>query len=251
MIPETSDHGISGRCERSDSNGGLLMTHGQAGKEQWRYASVLVAVGAAMLGIGLLLGPTPSDDPAQAMRDIDSFSGRYIVTNAVDLVGILGMASGLIALGHVQFVAGGGASALVAAAANTAGAVLIALTLVLQSTVDPAVAEQFVAASGDESAALLSIGRTVMDIDGAVFGLGFLLQMLGIAGVALTFLRGAGPRLNRPFLFVGGVLALGASTTGIAALFEDTFGDVEALLGLIALLWLVALSVLLLRTDAR
>lgn len=39
----------------------------------------------------------------------------------------------------------------------------------------------------------------------------------------------------------------GASTMGIGALFEDALGQVEAMLGLGALLWLVGLSALVVR----
>jgi hypothetical protein len=198
-----------------------------------------------------LLGPTPSDDAAQALRDVDGFRSRYIITNAIDLVGVLIMAAGLIAMARLQLREGGGSSALVAGAANAAGAVLIALTLVMQSTLDPAVAERFVEAAGGEQAAQLAVGEAVFELGGAVFGTGFLLQMLGIAVVALVFLGGAGPHVNRAFLVAGALLASIASTMGIAALFDPVFGDVEALLGLAALVWLVALSVLLFRADVR
>ncbi|MDP1602964.1 MAG: hypothetical protein Q8M03_06825, partial [Legionella sp.] len=199
--------------------------------------------------VGLLLGPTPSDDAAQALRDIDGFRARYIATNAIDLVGVLLLASGLIALGRLQLLAGGGAAAIIGGSANAAGGALIALTLVLQSTVEPAVAERFVAASTEGQAAALAVGEAVIEVSGAVFGTAFLLQMLGIALVAITFLVGSGPRINRPFLIVGALLALGASTMGIGALFEDTLGRVEALLGLVALLWLVVLAALVARAP--
>lgn len=215
----------------------------------WQVAAFLTALGAVVLGAGLLLGPTPSDDPAQALRDIDGFRARYIATNAIDLVGVLLLAAGLIALGRLQLQAGGGATAAVGAAANAAGGALIALTLVLQSTLDPAVAERFVAASAADQAAVLAAGQAALEVSGAVFGTAFLLQMLGIALLAITFIIGAGPRLNRPFLAVGALIALGASTMGIGALFEDALGQVEAMLGLVALLWLVVLSALVARAP--
>lgn len=217
----------------------------------WRGASLLVAVGAIVLGIGLLLGPTPSNDSAQALRDIDEFHTRYVVTNAIGLVGILIMGAGLVTLARLQMSDHGGATALIGGVANASGAVLIALTVVLQSTVDPAAAQRFVVAAPPDQAAMLAIGETVTEFGGAVFGVGFLLQMIGIALVAVTFLTGVGPRLNRVFLMVGALLAVGASTMGIGALFEDVMGDIEALLGLIALAWLIGLCALLERSRTH
>ena len=227
------------------------MSHRSIEVRPWRAPAVLTAAGAIVLGVGLLLGPTPSNDAAEALRDIHGFREQYVATNAVDLVGILLMNFGLIALARRQVQAGGDLHALVGGVANAAGGTLIALTVVIQSTVDPAVAERFVEASGATQATVLVVGETVFEIGGAVFGVGFLLQMLGIALVAATFLTGVGPRLNRAYLAVGTLLAAVASTMGIGALFDDVFGDIEALLGLVALLWLVGLSVLLTRLDAR
>lgn len=215
----------------------------------WGRAALVVAVGALVLGTGLLLGPTPGNEPEQALRDIAAFRGKYILTNVIDLVGILIMASGLIAFARLQLVTGGGALAVVGGAANVSGGALIVLTLVLQSTVEPTVAERFAHAGAADRPYWLALGETVITIDGAVFGTAFLLQMAGIALVAVTFLNGAGPRVNRWFLTAGAFLATGASTMGIAALFEDVFGEVEAVLGLLALLWLVVLSILLARTE--
>lgn len=218
-----------------------------------RTAALLVALGAATLAVGLLLGPTPSTDTAEALRDIDGFRDRYVLTNAIDLVGILVMAAGLLALARVQLAVGGGLPALLGGAANALGGGLIALVVVLQSSVDVGVAERFVDADGQAQAAHLAVAEAVFEINGAIFGVGFLLQMLGIALVAATFFLIPAPRLNRPFLIVGALLAGTASVMGIGALFDEIFGRLEALLGLVALVWLIVLSGMLWRRadDAR
>lgn len=212
------------------------------GRPERRIAAILVALGAAVLGAGLLLGPTPSADTAQALRDIDGFRDRYILTNAVDLVGILLMGAGLLALARVQLALGGGLPALLGGVANALGGALIAIVVVLQSTVDTGIAARFVDASEAEQTAHLAVAEAALELDGAIFGVGFLFQMLGIALVAVTFMRLTAPRLNRVLLVVGAVLAGTASLMGLGALFDEAFGRLEALLGLVALAWLIVLS---------
>lgn len=210
-------------------------------------AAILVALGAATLGTGLLLGPTPSADAAQALRDIDGFRTWYVMTNAIDLCGVLLLASGLLAVARAQVAFGGGLLPILGGVGNALGGALIALVVVLQSSVDTGVAGRFVNSSGVEQAMHLAVGRVVIEIDGAIFGVGFLLQMLGIASVALTFMIESGPRFSRGFLLLGVLLAGGASLMGIAAQFEDAFGRIEAVLGLFVLAWLVVLSAILWR----
>ena len=55
----------------------------------WRVPGMLVAIGALVLAAGLLLGPGPGTDTAQALENIEGFRARYVATNAVDLLGAL------------------------------------------------------------------------------------------------------------------------------------------------------------------
>ena len=214
---------------------------------RWQPAGILIAAGAFLLGAGLMLGPGPGTDTAQALENIEGFRTRYVATNAVDLVGVLVMVSGLLVLARLQSLRGGGLLSLLGAVASALGGLMLVLTLVLQSAVDPELAERYVAASGEAREAHLAVAEAVFDIDAVVFGVGFLFTMGGIALLAGAALAGAGPALSRPFLLVGTALAAVASGTALLVPFgaPDDYAVVESILGLIVLVWLVALGTML------
>ena len=54
----------------------------------WRGPGMLVAIGALVLGTGLMLGPTPSADASEALEDIDGFRTLYVVSNDNGSAGI-------------------------------------------------------------------------------------------------------------------------------------------------------------------
>ena len=218
----------------------------------WRVAGVITAVGALVLVTGLMLGPTPDEELAEALRDIDSFRTRYVATNLIDFVGAAIMFVGLLVLVRLQMrTIGGSLLALLGGVGVTVGGALFLLVLIVESAVHPEIAARFVEASGTEQQAHLAAGQAMLDLDAAVFGVSFTLMMAGIAAIAGAFLAGAGPRLNRVFLWVGVVLAALASPSAIAYLFEPTqaFGQLEPILGLAVLLWLVVLGTLLWTTE--
>lgn len=214
---------------------------------RWRTSGVLIAAGAFILGAGLMLGPGPGTDTAEALDSIEGFRTRYVITNAVDLVGVLVMVSGLLALARLQSLGGGGVLSLLGAVASALGGLMLVLTLVLQSAVDPELAERYVAASGEAREAHLAVAEAVFDIDAVVFGIGFLFTMGGIALLAGASLAGAGPQSNRSFVLVGVVLAAGASGTALLVPFgaPEAYAMVESILGLIVLVWLVVLGTML------
>jgi hypothetical protein len=216
----------------------------------WRLGGVLVSLGAVILAVGLLLGPTPGEDPADALRDIAGFRTMYVITNMIDFAGILVMAAGLLAIARLQVATTAPLMGMLAGAASVSGGVLILLTLLIESTVEPDVAQRFVDAANQDQAAHLAAGQVIGDLGDAVFGLGFMLLMGGIAAMAIGLVRGDGRGINRWFLLAGITLAMLASPTGIAFLFDATrgFGRLEPFLGLAVLIWLTALGILLWRT---
>ncbi|MBM3934293.1 MAG: hypothetical protein FJ319_08340 [SAR202 cluster bacterium] len=218
----------------------------------WRAAGAITAVGSVVLIVGLMLGPTLGEETADALRDIAGFRTMYVLTNMISFAGALVIAAGLLAIARLQAEhRPDSAIAVWSGAASAAGGALTLLTLVLESVVEPAIAERFVA--GADQAAHLAVAQAVTDIDGSVFGLGFMLFMAGIALAGLGLVLGAGPRLNRWFLLAGVALAVVASPTGIAYLFDATraFGQMEPYLGLSVLVWLVALGAMLWRSGSR
>ncbi len=218
-----------------------------------RTTGILIAAGALILGTGLMLGPGPGADTAEALENIEGFRTRYVMTNAVDLVGAVVMVAGLLALARLQSIRGGGLLPLLGAVASALGGLMLVLTLVLQSAVDPELAERYMAASGETREAHLAVAEAVFDIDAVVFGVAFLFTMGGIALLAAASLAGAGPRLNRPLLLAGALLAAGASGTALLVPFgaPEAYGVVESILGLLVLVWLVVLGVMLARRPTH
>ena len=217
----------------------------------WRGPGMLVAIGALVLAAGLLLGPGPGTDTAQALENIEGFRARYVATNAVDLVGALVLVAGLLATARLQLATRGGLLALLGGVASALGGLMLVLTLVLQSSVDPELAERYVAASGAERATHLAVAEAIFDLDAVVFGVGFLLTMGGIALIAVAALASGAPRANRWLLLTGIVLSAGASTTALLVPFgaPDGYAVVESVLGLIVLVWLVVLGTLIARAE--
>ena len=218
-----------------------------------RPVGTLIAVGALILGVGLLLGPDTGSDTVEALENLEGFRTRYVVTNAVDIVGVVVMVAGLVGLARLQMLGSGGLLPLLGATASALGGLGLVLTLVLQSAVDPELAERYAAASGDARAMHLAVAEAIFDLDAVVFGVAFLFTMAGIALLVVASLLGiAGlPVLNRPFLLVGVVLAGGASGTALLVPFgaPEPYAVVESILGLNVLAWLVPFGVLLPRAS--
>ncbi len=216
----------------------------------WRIPGVLAAAGAFILGVGLLLGPGPGSDTAEALENIEGFRTRYVVTNAVDLVGVLVLVAGLLAIARLQLPTRGSLLALLGGAATALGGLMLVLTLVLQSAVDPALAERYVDAGGADRATHLAVAEAIFDLDAVVFGVGFLLTMGGIALIAAAALAGGAPRANRWLLLAGVVLAAGASFTALLVPFgaPEDYAVVESVLGLVVIAWLVVFGTLIART---
>lgn len=217
----------------------------------WRVPGALTALGAAVLATGLLLGPGPGTDTARALENIEGFRTRYVATNAVDLVGALVLVAGLLAIARLQLGTRAGLWALLGGAASALGGLMLVLTLVLQSAVDPELAERYVSASGAERATHLAIAEAIFDLDAVVFGVGFLLTMGGIALIGVAAIVGDAPRANRWLLLAGILLSAGASTTALLVPFgaPDGYAVVESILGLIVLVWLVVFGTLIARGE--
>jgi hypothetical protein len=215
---------------------------------------LLVATGSLVLLAGLLAGPTPGDEPAEALRRIDEFRTRYILTNGIDFIGILILTVGLLGLARMladeqraSYVG------MLAWAGVLSGGVMLVAVLTFESTVIPSNAERYVAATADGQAIQLAIGEAMLELDAAVFGVALMLYMFGVAGIFYMLLPGTWPRLNRMFLLAGLLLASIASLTGMFFLFEpvEALGRLEPVFSLAALVWLVALGVLLSRSGSR
>lgn len=220
-----------------------------------RVAGALVATGAVMLFVGLMAGPTPGAGAEQALTDIYGFRGLYVATNAADLVALVLLTGGLVLLARACGGPGQNLAVLAEAAFLPASA-LLAIVLVSQTVVDPALAARYAegaarAISGDaytrgvaETAALLESARVVLDFERGLFGLALAVYMTGVACLALGLRNSPEVHLNRYLLYLGAALAAVAALTGIGTLFEvdPRIGQLEALASLATLPWLAVLG---------
>ena len=218
-----------------------------------RRAGVLTGIGAVTLFAGLMAGPTPGPEPADALRNIERTRTLYMATNVVDLVGIAILASGLLALARLQAQRPSAPlRALLAGEGVVAGSVLIAAVLAVQSTLDPALASRFVMAGGQDPDMALAIAAAVFEAERGVFGVGLAIEMAGIACLAATFRGDPEFGGRRVWWGIGTLAASLAALLGLATLFIDdvllTRG--EASLSLVTLLWLAGTGFWLTRRFA-
>jgi len=216
-----------------------------------RRAGALTGVGAVTLFAGLMAGPTPGPEPAEALRNIERT--LYVATNIVDLVGIAILACGLLALARLEAQRPGAPlRALLAGEGVVAGSVLIAAVLAVQSTLDPALASRFIAADAPDPNMQLAIGSAVFEAERGVFGVGLAIVMAGIACLAAT-LRGDAEMGGRRVWWHVGTFAAGlTSLLGLATLLVDDvlLARGEASLSLVTLLWLAGTGFWLTRRFA-
>ncbi len=223
----------------------------QTSLARWRSSGALIALGGLVLFIGLMTGPTPGDDAAEALRNIDHSSLWYVSTNVVDIIGVLILLAGFASLARLLLNSADqpGASVL-AVVGMLLGASLLLLVLVPQTVVDPNIASRYVSGSESEQGTQLAVARAMFDFEGGLFALALLLEMWGVAAAALALVRAAGPAIDRRFLRFGAVVSFLAGLTGVLALVEPlgSVSAVEPVFSLFALLWLIAFGVVLYRT---
>lgn len=222
---------------------------GAGSEHSVRVAALLLGGGAALLMAGLLSGPDPGSETARALQRIDELRFRYVLANVMDLAGAVVMVGGLLALSRLQWLAGRGLLPVLGAASATAGGLLLALTLVYESSVTPELAARYIEADADARGHHLAIAELAFDLDAVVFGVAFLFTMGGIALLAAEAARGIGVRVGRALALTGAVLAGGASATALLVPFgaPEGYAVVESVLGIIVLLWLVVFAVSLWR----
>jgi hypothetical protein len=238
------------RAVRTDD--GVAWMDGRGGS--WRLGAALAALGALTMLVGLMLGPTPGTDAESALRRIDETRTMYVVTNAIDLVGVAVLVVGLFVIARLLAAgAGGSLTAAAGGAAVVVGTALVALVLVVQTVVDPGIAERFVAAGDADAATQLAVGRAFLDFEGGLFGIAIMVEMAGIAAIGLALAReaarGRAPHVDTRIVIAGVVIAAAAGLTGIG-FFVDALGwleRLEALCSLATLVWVVLLGALLYR----
>lgn len=214
----------------------------------------MCGLGALVLLGGLMSGPTPEGDVAAALRDIDGFRTRYVITNLVDFAGATIMVVGLLMLANLRArSAGGSLLATLGGLGVAIGGALFLLVLLIESVVHPAIAAQYMGAPQTQQEGYLVAGQAMMALDAAIFGVAFMLMMAGIAAVLGALLARESPAVNRLVLWAGIAMAALASPSAIAYLFEPTrgFGALEPLFGLAVLVCLVILGALLWRAASR
>lgn len=234
----------------------LIADGGEGGARfaAWRVAAAFVAVGAVVMFVGLMLGPTPGADPAAALRRIDDTRALYVVTNGVDLIGVGVLAVGLLLVARLLASGPGGvAEAVAGGTAVVVGSALVGVVLVIQTVVDPGIAERFVGGDAAAAATELALGRAFLDFEAGLFGMAIMLEMAGIAalavGCARQVARARAPHVDARLLAAGAAVAAVAGVTGIG-FFVDALGwleRLEAVCSLATLVWLVAFGVLLYR----
>jgi hypothetical protein len=220
----------------------------------WRIAAALIALGSLVMFAGLMLGPTPGTDPEAALRRIDDTRSMYVATNAVDLVGVGVLLVDLFVIARLLAAgADGSLAGAVGGAAVVTGSALIAVVLVIQTFVDPGIAQRFVVAGAGDAATELAVGRAFLDFEAALFGVAIMVEMAGIACLGVALARGAGrahaPRVDARVVIAGAAIAAAAGATG-PGFFVDALGwleRLEALCSLATLVWLVLLGALLYR----
>ncbi len=220
----------------------------------WRAAAGFVVAGALVMFAGLMLGPTPGTDPADALRRIDDTRTLYVATNGVDLIGVALLGVGLLLVARLLASGVDGvAEGAVGGVAAAVGTTLVAVVLVIQTAVDPGIAGRFVSASGAEAATQLAVGRAFLDFEGGLFGIAIMAEMTGIAclaaGLARQVARGLAPHVDARVALFGAAIAGLAAVTGVG-FFADGLAwleRIEALCSLATLVWLVVAGVLLYR----
>ncbi len=217
----------------------------------WRCAGALVTLGGVVLFVGLMTGPTPGEDAAQALRNIDHSSLWYISTNIVDIIGVFILIAGFACLARLLLLSVRQPGlALAAGVGMLLGGSLLLLVLVPQTVVDPGIASRYVAGSESEQATQLALAKAMFNFEEGLFALALLLEMSGVAVTALALVRAAGPAIDRRFLGFGALVSFLAGLIGVAGLVKplDSVAAVEPVFSLFALLWLIALGVVLYRS---
>jgi hypothetical protein len=222
--------------------------------DSWNRTGVLIAAGSLILLLGLLAGPTPSEDPATALQDISSFQDRWILTNGIDLIGLVLLVVGVGVLSRL--IATSGTSMILTSAANLGaalGGLLIGAVLVIQTTVDVGLAANYTASTGGEQNAYAILASAVLDLEAGLFALGLVLFMFAVASVSLALDQTQVPPLQSWFLYVGVGLTVLSGLTGFALLIEALrpFARMEPYFALAALLWLAILGGMISRMETR
>jgi Na+/melibiose symporter-like transporter len=221
---------------------------------EWRLAGGLLAVGTAVLFVGLMTGPTPGEDPIRALENIDDSRSLYVATNLVDLAGGIILLVAFFCFGRLLLEARGAPVLDAAGVVGTLlGTSLLLVVLILQTAVDPSLARRFVEAPDGQRENHLAVARAIFDFESGLFALALFLLLWGVAAFAGSLLKARGPALDARFLWFGIVASLVAGLTGVAYTFEALkwFGRLEPFLALIALVWIGALGWLIWRRSGR
>jgi hypothetical protein len=197
-----------------------------------------------------MLGPTPGEEPVDALRRIHDAETRYVATNIVDIVASAVLLLGFVILGRMLCASQTDTLVPTLAIAGTiVGSILLLVVLVLESAVDPQIAARFVSATESEGVTHLAVAEAMFDFEDGLFALALLLMMWGFTAIAAALLRVPDLAVDRRFLWAGAVVSFIAGWTGVAFLFEELewFGRTEPFFSLLALVWLGVLGFLLTR----